>query len=108
MHSVTVALLLCAVCAATASPFQPQGGPGARGSPAPAPRDNQRHGGIGGGIQRDKGVGTSVHVNGHADVWRSRDGSARVHAEGNYGQVVHGPAKGMKDYNGMVTFEKKF
>lgn len=77
-------------------------------APRPGPGDNERHGNVDVSARRDKGVGTSVHVRGEGDAWVSRDGNSRVKAGGHYGEVVHGPAKGARDYGGHVTYERRF
>ncbi|XP_026275073.1 diptericin A [Frankliniella occidentalis] len=113
MHSpvpVALALLACAVCAVLAAPAAQQKTPfkfPAPGSPPPPP-PNQRHGQLGGYVDRQKGVGTSVHINGQGDAWVSRNGNSRVTVDGHYGQYISGPAKGAKDYGGFVTFKHNF
>lgn len=113
MPSVTALsfLLACALCAVAVqgqlrqqAPFQPTP---TINLPRPAP-DNQRHGNIGGWIDREKGVGTSVHVQGQGDAWVSRNGNSRLGVDGHYGQVVSGPARGAKDFGASVKFQHRF
>lgn len=108
---LAVAIAALSAQSATAAP-SPQPIPfqnGVGGGPSPVGRpDNQRHGEVHVGAQRDRGVGTSVHVQGRGDAWVSRDGNSRVTVDGRYGQVVHGPMRGQRDYGANVQFQNRF
>ena len=70
--------------------------------------EKEKEYGIDGGIEKERGVGTKIDIQGKKEIYKSDDEKTKVTAHGTWERVVDGPKRGDRDYRGGVRFSHKW